>query len=243
VRPATGLVAVTAAVLLAGSVPAARVRQAADVVEPHSGVRFPVSLVPPGGSTPHALAGTGIRVRTIFRVKVYAIGLYVDPAPARTALARFAGRPAADLARDQGLSDALLAMTFDMTLRLVMTRDVGGRDVARSFDDALRPRVRLAAADRAMPGGEAALAQFRGYFNLDEVAKGTEIVFSCSQGRRLETAVDRARRPAIDSPALCWALFDVYLGRRPIADDAKRSLVAGLADLLAARRPAQRPST
>ena len=50
---------------------------------------FPLALTPPGGATPHWLMGTGIRQRTIFRVKVYAFGLYVDADAARAALADF----------------------------------------------------------------------------------------------------------------------------------------------------------
>ena len=38
---------------------------------------FPVALTPPGSATPHWLMGTGIRQRTIFRVKVYGDGMLV----------------------------------------------------------------------------------------------------------------------------------------------------------------------
>ena len=47
------------------------------VREPESGVTFPVALTPPGSATPHWLMGTGIRQRTIFRVKVYGDGMLV----------------------------------------------------------------------------------------------------------------------------------------------------------------------
>ena len=42
------------------------------VNERRSGTPFPVSLTPPGGTTPHWITGTAIRQRTIFRVKIYA---------------------------------------------------------------------------------------------------------------------------------------------------------------------------
>ena len=60
------------------------------VDEPRSGTPFPLSLTPPGGTTPHWLMGTAIRQRTLFRVKIYAFGLYVDPEGARASLSRFA---------------------------------------------------------------------------------------------------------------------------------------------------------
>ena len=98
-------------------------------------------MTPPGATTAHRLVGRGIRRRTIFRVKVYAFGLYVDPAGARAALAGFAGSPARSLQRDARFRRRLLNIDFGMTLRLVMTRRVRGSDVADAFDDALRPRM------------------------------------------------------------------------------------------------------
>ena len=205
------------------------------VREPRSGVVFPVLLTPPGGTVPHRLTGTALRVKTWFRVKVYAFGLYVEPDKARSALSAFAGVPASSLARDARFYQRLLDGDFALTLRIVLTRDVGGKDVADSFDDALRPRVRRAAADMKMPGGEAALQQFRGYFNLDEVTRDTEIVFSCSPGGRLETSVRGRSRPGIESAALCWALFDVYLGAQPVSAEGRTSVIAGFPELLAGR--------
>jgi len=61
------------------------------ISEPRSGTPFPVSLTPPGGTTPHWIMGTAIRQRTIFRVKIYAFGLYIDPKSARASFSRFAG--------------------------------------------------------------------------------------------------------------------------------------------------------
>ena len=203
------------------------------VREAESGTPFPVFLPPPGGTTPHRLVGTGIRQRTIFRVDVYAFGLYVDPAGAETALAEFAGLPAAALQRDARFHRRLLDLDFGMTLRLVMTRTVGGGDVADAFDDALRRRMTRPKRGAQAPGAGAALARLRSYLDVDEVARGTAIVFSCGPAGRLTTSVGEVRRPPIASQSLCRALFDVYLGKYPIARDGKRNMVAGFAGLLA----------
>jgi len=220
--------------LLAGVAAPSTARQTGPdaVREPQSGVLFPVQLTPPGATTPHQLMGTAIRVKTWFRVKVYAFGLYVDPDGARSALSAFGAVPASALERDERFFQRILDMEFAMTLRIVLTRDVGGKDVADSFDDALRPRIRRAAAEKNLPGGETALRQFRGYFNLEEVAKGTEIIFSCGPGGRLETSVKGESRPAIESAPLCWALFDVYLGEKPISADGRKSIIAAFTGLL-----------
>ena len=203
------------------------------VREPESGTLFPVVLTPPGGTTPHRLMGTGIRQRTIFRVNVYAFGLYVDADAARAALSEFAETAAVALGRDEGFTRRLLDLDFGMALRLVMTRTVDGGDVADAFDDALRPRMPRAGPDA--DAAAAALARLRGYLDVDEVRRGTEIVFSCGPTGRLAMSVEDAERPPIESRALCRALFDVYLGEDPIERDGRRNIVAGFAGLLQPR--------
>ena len=203
--------------------------QAPTVPEPSSGVPFPVALTVADGSR-QVLMGTGIRTRTILRVKVYAFGLYVDSANARSALAAFAGRSARDLEESAEFYQTLLRQEFPMSLRLVMTRNVSGEQMAEAFDGALRPRVRGAAN---MPGGEGALETFRTYFSVDRLTEGTELLFTCTPDGTLHTLVGTERRPAIPSEALCWALFDVYLGEDPISGDGKKSLIANVPALLA----------
>ena len=202
------------------------------VDEPRSGTPFPLSLTPPGGTTPHWLMGTAIRQRTLFRVQIYAFGLYVDPEGARASLSRFAGVSAPTLEDDERFYRQLLDLDFDMTLRLVMTRTVDGDDVAEAFDEALRPRLVRAVTDTIGADERAALDRFRRYFDVDEVRTGTEVVFSCGPAGRLATSVGGDERPPINSRALCRALFDVYLGEDPISDDGKRSVVAGFLGLL-----------
>lgn len=203
------------------------------VNEPSSGVAFPVELAVANGSR-QALAGTGLRTRTMLNVKIYAFGLYLDAAAARTALATFAGRDAAALGNDNGFYDALLRMSFPMSLRLSMIRNISGEQMSDAFEEALRPRV-VAAAGRGMAGGEAALATFRGYFSLDRLVTGAELIFTCTPDGSLHSSVVGEAKPAIASPALCWALFDVYLGRTPITTSGKKSAVARVPEILAAR--------
>ena len=204
------------------------------VTEPSSGVPFPLKIAAPGGGD-EVLMGTGIRTKTFLKVKVYAFGLYVDSAAAAGALASYAGKDAKALEKDNSFYQALLGMKFPMTLRLVMTRDVGGEDMAEAFDGALRPRVIQAAAEKNMPGGEAALETFRGYFSVGEMTKDSELLFTCTPDGTLSSSVKGTAAAPIASAALCWALFDVYLGSKPISGDGKKSIVANFPALLAAR--------
>jgi len=204
-------------------------------VDRQSGIAFPVTITPPGGGALHQLTGTATRERTIFRVKVYAYGLYVDGQSARAVLPTFVGKPATALEADQTFFRRLLEMQIAMTLRLIMARDVAGEAIGAAFDDALKPRVaRLtqSARDRA----SVALERFRSHFNLNELVRGTEIVFSCGSDGRLNTTVNGQSRPEIQSPELCWALFDVYLGEKPISTTGRRQLVTGFPALLGAPR-------
>lgn len=199
------------------------------VNEPSSGVPFPLRLTTPSGDA--ILMGTGLRTKTFLAVKVYAFGLYVDSAAAHQALASFAGKDLKALQKDQAFYDALIKLTFPLTLRLVMTRNVDGETMAGAFEEQLGPRVERAAAELNMPGGVEALKTFRGYFSVEQMTKDAELVFTCANGT-LHSQVKGAERPAIDSPALCWALFDVYLGAKPISGDGKKKVIANFPALL-----------
>ena len=225
--------------LIAAPAPAASQATAPDAVrESESGTPFPVVLTPPGGTAPHRLVGTGIRQRTIFRLNIYAFGLYVDADGALATLSEFADATAEALGRDERFTRRLLDLDFGMALRLVMTRTVGGGDVADAFDDALRPRLPRAGRGPDGSAAAAALARLRGHLDVDEVRRGAEIVFSCGPAGRLAMTVDGAERPPIESRVLCRALFDVYLGENPIERVGRRNLIAGFAGLL---QPSDRP--
>lgn len=202
------------------------------VIEKSSKRAYPVHLMAgPTGQT-HTLTGIGVRTKTFLNVKVYAVGLYVDAAAAREALEDWAAKSPKELEKDKSLYARLLDMDIGMTLRLVMTRNVGGETMANAFDEALAPRVEKAAAEMNMPGGMEALAKFRSYFGLDKVTDGSILQFSCVDGTLYSNIKGEEAEP-IESPALCWALFDVYLGEKPISKGAKKKMGRGFAEILA----------
>lgn len=200
----------------------------ADVVAPNTNAQFPAELKTPVGV--QRLTGTGVRTRTVLKVKVYTFGLYVDGDGARTALAPWRGKSAADLARDESLFTELLKGSFPMTMRLVMTRDVGGGQMAEAFDEALAPRV-AQAAQRGMPGGAEALGRFRALFT-SELKSGAELLFTWAPGDKLLVSIGGRQVGEIQNRALAWALFDVYLGPKPISADGKKSVIARLPEVI-----------
>ena len=204
--------------------------QGSDVTEPNTNVKFSTELATPAGT--QVLTGTGVRTRTMLKVKVYAFGLYVDSAGARATLGRWRGKSGADLARDPSLYGELLKGAFPMTLRLVMTRNVGGEQMAEAFDGALGPRV-AQAAERGMPGGADALVRFRALFT-EQLASGTELLFAWAPGNTLRVSIGGRQVGEIENVALCWALYDVYLGEKPISSDGKKTVIARLPEILGA---------
>jgi hypothetical protein len=155
---------------------------------------------------------------------------------ARAQLAAFAGRQVATLDRDRTFFQRLLDLRIPLAMRLVTTRGLTGEALGDAFEEALKPRVQRAATALNMPGGEAALERFRAYFDVRELPVSTEIVFACGPSGSVITMVGARAPLEIESPALCWALFDVYLGDRAISAAGRRSLIGGFPTLLAGSR-------
>ena len=202
------------------------------VLERHSKVPFPVRYEIPGVKQTFRLAGTAIRTKTIFGVKVYAMGYYVEPAGAAKALAKWKGKKHAELTKDGALFGALLKDGFGRSMRLVMTRNVDADDMRDAFEDEIRPRVKRIAKDWNMLGGEKALDQFRGFFELDKLRKGTELVFTWMPGGKLHTSISGVVKPTIENEALCWSLFDIWLGEQKLAKKVKADLVRWLPEII-----------
>ncbi len=218
------------------------------VREPSSKVEFPVTLTAERlakGVTPDAkgaapvmpdmqLTGTGLRTKTWFDIKVYAMGLYVDGKQARAKLAAWSGKNAKQLGEDQTFYSALLKDDFGKTLRLVMCRDVDGDDMAEAFDDSLGPRMTQAIDKDELRGSKQDLEVFRKYFSIDEVEEDVELLFTWMPGGKLYTRVDGKFVGVIDSPALCWSLYDIYFGTDPITKKGKEGMVNRFPAMLAA---------
>lgn len=210
------------------------------VREKRSKVDFPVALAPVGASKEqpaHLLAGVGLRTKTIFNVKVYAMGLYLDPQTTLPSLAAWKDKDRDSIQGDSKVYELLLKPASGKSLRLVMRRDVDADDMRDAFEDALEPRVKRAAKEFGMPGGLEALKVFRGFFDLDELEKDQVLDFSwipatATSPGRFTTRVGGVDKPTIENPALAWALFDVYIGGDPIHKSEKPRLIKRLPTLL-----------
>lgn len=207
--------------------PAAKV-----IEEPRSDVGYPEWGPAPESREIHTLSGVGVRTKTVFDVKVYAFGMYVDAVGAREHLAEWKGKTAEELQDDKKFFAKLLEDDFSKSMRLVMVRDVDGDDFSEAFEDSLAPRVREAARKKKLRGGAVALETFKGFFDVDEITDESEIIFTWYPGGKLITIVNGELMPAIQNKALCWSLFDVYLGTDPIERKGKDGIIARFPGIL-----------
>jgi len=176
---------------------------AQDVAEPKTGTKFVVK----DGDT--SLLGVGLRTKTIAKVKVYAIGLYVADSALAGPLKGKAG--SADLYRE------LVNGDFKKRVVLKFVRDVSADQIRDAFRDSLK-------------GAGSKTEQWVAYFN--DVRSGQEIVIGWAPGSGLETKVAGADKPVTNDKAFASAVFAIWLGDKPIQEDVKRDLTTRAAELV-----------
>lgn len=201
-----------------------------EIIEERTEIAFPIRRTIPAdketkGSQPTIveLAGMGVRDKYFINAKVYAFGWYVEPKAARKALTPWIGKTPKEMSRDEKFSKAACADGFMKSLRLVFFRDVDGEDVAEAFDDSLEPRIKTAAKTMKMKDATKDLATFRAIFDAGEIKDGDEILFDLGPGGRIDTYLRGKSAGRIVSPALSWALQDVYLGMDSIEDNEEKA--------------------
>jgi hypothetical protein len=174
---------------------------AEEVTEPGSGVRFPVKR----GDL--SLLGVGLRTRTVFKVKVYAIALYVADSALSGPLAVHKSNPDSPaFYRD------LVAGDFPKELHLKFTRDLDQGTIQEAMRDA------LAGANRAR------LDTFVSYFPA--IKADQECVIRWAPGGTLETVMAGQTKPPIPDRNFAAAVFAVWLGEKPIQEEIKKGLVS-----------------
>jgi hypothetical protein len=174
---------------------------AQDVTEPSTGVGF----APRIGDL--SLLGVGRRTRTIFSVKVYAIGLYVADSALAGPLAVHRGK------LDQpAFYNDLLWGDFPKQAVLRFVRDVSTDQIRDAF------RESLSAADPAR------VRTFLGYFG--DIKAGQECVLRWTPPGTLETTMAGQAKPPIADKDFAAAVFGVWLGPKPVQEDIKKGLVS-----------------
>jgi hypothetical protein len=171
----------------------------ADVAEPRTGVLFPEKI----GET--SLLGIGLRTKTILKVKVYAVGLYVADAALAGPLK---GKTGPDLYRELVWGD------FPKEIHLRLVRDVSASQMQEAIREALEK------ADKGRTD------QFASYFG--DIKTGEEYVLRWTAGGTLETTARGTPKPPIADKNFAGAVFGIWLGDEPVQEDIKQDLIARL---------------
>jgi hypothetical protein len=176
---------------------------AQEIAEPKTNTKFAVK----DGDT--SLLGVGLRTKTMLKVKVYAIGLYVADSELSGPLKGKAGTP--ELYRE------LVNGDFKKKVVMKFVRDVSTNQIRDAFRETLK---------NAGPRTEEWLTYFT------DIRSGQEIVIAWVPGTGLETRVAGTDKPPINDKAFASSVFGIWLGNKPVQDDIKRDLVARSAELL-----------
>jgi hypothetical protein len=172
-----------------------------EVVEPRTGVHFTTRRAD------LSLLGVGVRTKSLFRVKVYAIGLYVADSALAGPLAAHKGKlDSPEFYRDVIWGD------FDKLIVMKFLRDVTREQVQQNFRDSL-PSVNPARLD---------------VFAAHMVAtkQGQEYVIRWTPGGVLETSFAGQANTPIADKDFAAAVFGIWLGENPIQAGVKRDLVS-----------------
>jgi hypothetical protein len=174
-----------------------------EISEPKTGTKF---FFKDGDMS---LLGVGLRTKTILKVKVYAIGLYVADSAVSGALKGKAGTPQ--------LYAELVNGDFKKKVIMKFVRDVSTNQIRDAFRETL---------SGAGPKTEIWLQ----YFN--EIHSGQELVIGWTPGVGLETKVAGVDKPAINDKAFASAVFGIWLGDKPVQEDMKKDLIARAGEVL-----------
>lgn len=195
--------------------------------EPHTRATYPVEWCTRAHDTCEKLAGVGVRKKRLFGlkdIKIYAVGLYVDPRDVQAKVRPVYSRSQEGQLDQQTFND-VMDRDVKKTVRLVMHY---GKLTSQKLVHALRERCEK---PLAIAGKLGDLEVFESWFENMHLKKGLAIAFSADQGM-LVTRVEGRVIGQIDSPELCRALFDVYLGSDPVSPDAKENFGKGMEGLL-----------
>lgn len=197
--------------------------------ESSTGHAYPTQVDVDGSE--HVLLGVGVeKKRFLFLAfNVFSLGLYVKPDDARPRLEPWIAKDSSRIVDDAALYRTINDNAIEKSMRMVVARDVTGDDLKGGFKEALVPR--LERRENAEAGLEA-LRQYMSYFEDRKFSDGSVMFFTCHSGGTLETRIEDEQQAPIESPDLCWALVDTFLGSKPLNDGLKKDLVRKLPEAL-----------
>lgn len=169
-----------------------------------------------------SLAGVGVRIKKLGPValKIYAAGVYVDKAVAVLKGKSIAANTLQDLSKSTEFDDMLISSAFEKSVVLKMVRKVTGEKMSSALADSVKPRMN--------GQDQSALTMFQSILSSslkNGLTEETVLGFRSGTGGKLSVLVNGANCGDIQSPVLCKALMDVYLGGSPVSPQLKSNTV------------------
>lgn len=185
------------------------------------GVVMPSKIMTSG--TQQNWIGGGMRMKWGF--KVYVVGIYSEPKVMASLKKKYSGFDAKD---DSNLSDLTTEFASSKAARTVLLRfqrGVAASDISDALGEALKPKMGKASDEFQQ-------------FILDMVGsgrleKGSDMYITC-KGEKLSASLTGGKdSSSISLKGLCRAIFEVYLGDKPVSPQAKTGFAEGVATLMA----------
>ncbi len=191
------------------------------VTAPGTGVAFALTRNVPGGDSPLALTGVGVRTLLVF--KVYAFGLYVDPEAARRALGQWKGRPAESLESDAELRRTLVEMAGERLAVMHFLRSVSDKKMRDAMTEAM---------DRGVPADDPARAAFLSLWR-QPIEKDEEVEIAFPAAGSVTVLRRGAPVGTVKSAVLARCLLQSWLGPDPVSEDIRRGVTGRIPAILA----------
>jgi hypothetical protein len=187
-----------------------------EIVEPATGQKFAAERTLAG--RPLMLLGTGARK------KLYAMALYVDDQDARrnfsALVARSGGRERSRLLDGDHAQTFVIWGGFTKLALLRATDDVHGEQLRDELRDGLTDEL----SDKAAAEVKQAAESFIALFDKDLKA-GDEIQLRSDADGHIFVEISGQKKHTLASAKLARAIWNIWLGQKPISPEMRRSLV------------------
>ncbi|KAL5081391.1 hypothetical protein RYX36_009812 [Vicia faba] len=231
------------------------------IEEPATNVKFQTSSSFPGCIDSLTLFGTGFRekVFAIIGVKVYAAGLYLNQSIV-TDLNGWKGKSKDVIQGTSSLFNTIFQSPLEKSLQIILVRDVDGKTFWDALSDAISPRIvkpttadetalttfRSVFQDRSLKKGTFIFLTWLNpskllvrYYELQNLSSRFSIQTTkvVDFVLRFQVSVSSEGVPSsvdatIESANVTHALFDVFLGDKPVSPSLKSSVAERLSKVL-----------
>ncbi|KAK9830556.1 hypothetical protein WJX72_012447 [[Myrmecia] bisecta] len=178
--------------------------------------------------------------RALLRVKIYDFAVYMDAQQAKQSrLTRsLKGRLEKETRQPQFYKQLRSSDDIEMSLMVRASRNLPIRMMAAEYERILKRRLQNVGGSPQDPGLLQMLDCFReealpaSMRQGGSVRKGTVFTFSRSNDGHLIALANDTRVLKVQSPKLCQAVFDLYLGDNPVSKKAKAEVGSSVVRLI-----------